>query len=142
MIYLCRKYERPQLLGLTPQSIVPFGQIQARTQEVLMKFYTQRKRIMSHLFETLSNLGEEQEKGNYVEGQLKRMASDCRFIEYCIKVIARGKEYVQESLTLVDFLFYEQCFYLAGFLAEHIPKTSPFRLIMEFKDRFEKLPFF
>lgn len=70
------------------------------------------------------------------------MASDCRFIEYCIKVIARGKEYVQESLTLVDFLFYEQCFYLAGFLAEHIPKTSPFRLIMEFKDRFEKLPFF
>ena len=30
--------------------------MQARTQEVLMKFYTQRKRIMSHVFETLSNL--------------------------------------------------------------------------------------
>lgn len=58
MTYLCRKHNHPQLLGLTPQSIVPFGQIQARTQELLMKFYMQRKRIMSHLFETLSNLAE------------------------------------------------------------------------------------
>lgn len=97
---------------------------------------------MSHLFETLSNLAEEQEKENYVEGQLRRMANECRFIDYCIKAIAKGKEYVQESLTLVDFLFYEQCFYLAGFFAQHIPKISPFRIIMEFKDRFEKLVFF
>ena len=77
-----------------------------------------------------------------MEGQLRRMASDCRFIDYCLKVIAKGKEYIQESLTLADFLFYEQCFYLAGFFGTHIPKASPFRLIMEFKDRFESLPFF
>lgn len=70
------------------------------------------------------------------------MANDCRFIDYCLKVLAKGKEYIQESITLVDFLFYEQCFYLAGFFAPHINKTSPFKLIIEFKDRFEKLPFF
>lgn len=65
-----------------------------------------------------------------MEGMLRRMANDCRFIEYCLKVIAKGKEYVQESITLVDFLFYEKCFYLAGFFAQHIIKNSPFRVII------------
>jgi hypothetical protein len=49
---------------------------------------------------------------------------------------------VLETLTLVDFIFYEQCFYLCGFFQQYFSPTGIHRLFAEFKHRFEQLPFF
>ena len=41
-----------------------------------------------------------------MEGQVKKMVTECKFIEFCLLNLARGKEYVLEQLTIVDFVFY------------------------------------
>ena len=43
---------------------------------------------------------------------------------------------------MVDFLFYEICFYLHGFFYEELKKHKYFKHFFEFKKNFEKQPFF
>jgi hypothetical protein len=47
-----------------------------------------------------------------------------------------------EELTLVDFIFYEQSFYICGFFQDLINPTGAYGLFAVFMRRFEKLPFF
>lgn len=56
MMYICRKYQNYQLIGFTPQTIVNFLFIQARVQEILMKYSVQRNKIFGIIFESLRNL--------------------------------------------------------------------------------------
>lgn len=53
-----------------------------------------------------------------------------------------NKGFVCDTLSLVDFLYYETCFYLHGFFYEEIRKHKYFKNILDFKRNFEKLPFF
>jgi hypothetical protein len=64
-----------------------------------------------------------------VHGNLRKLTSECRFMEFCLRALARGKEWVLEELTIVDFLFYELCFYICGFLEPYIEPTSPYALL-------------
>jgi hypothetical protein len=78
----------------------------------------------------------------YVEAQLRKMVTECKFLEFCLLNLARGREYVLEHLTIADFVFYEQCFYICGFFQQYIPPTSAYAFFPLFMKRFEKLPFF
>lgn len=112
---------------------------------MLIKYCLQRKRIMALIFETFASLPaklETEEKQAFVEAQLRRMITECKFLEFCLLNLARGREYVLEELTIVDFIFYEQCFYICGFFQEFINPTGAYGLFTVFMKRFEKLPFF
>lgn len=56
MMYICRKYQHYHLIGFTPQTIVKLSSIQARVQEILMKYSVQRNKIFGIIFESLRNL--------------------------------------------------------------------------------------
>lgn len=70
------------------------------------------------------------------------MVVENKFIEFCLKNLARGKRFCVDTLTLVDFIFYEQTFYVCGFLGQYIKMNTIFKFFVEFKENFEKLPFF
>ncbi len=113
-------------------------------QEVLIKYSTQRKRIMAIIFETFSALPSTppQAQPTLVHSHLRRLTSECKFMEFCMKQLARGKEWVLEELSVVDFLFYEICFYICGFLEKLIDPSSPYALLPAYMHRFELLPFY
>lgn len=90
----------------------------------------------------LLSKAETPEKEEYIEFTFKKMLAECKFLEFCLKSLARGKKYIFDSLTLVDFIFYEQCFYICGFFQPYISTTSIFKFFNEFKTKFEQLPFF
>jgi len=47
-----------------------------------------------------------------------------------------------EGVTIIDFIFYEQCFYINGFFGNYIGKDSEFKWYLTFKASFEGMPFF
>jgi hypothetical protein len=54
----------------------------------------------------------------------------------------KTKKFVLDTITLVDFIFYEICFYLCGFYEEYIKNHPYFKHVYEFKKNFEKLDFY
>jgi hypothetical protein len=113
-------------------------------QEVLIKYSSQRKRIMAILFDAFSALPSAPAPAQpaLVHAHLRRLTSECRFMEFCLRQLARGKEWVLEELSLVDFLLYEICFYICGFLEGLIDPSSPYALLPAYMRRFELLPFY
>ena len=56
--------------------------------------------------------------------------------------MAKSKKFVLETLTLLDFVFYETCFYICGFYQEFIVNHLYYKHFLTFKKYFEKLDFF
>lgn len=65
------------------------------------------------------------------------MSGECKFMEYCLRSLARGKNYIMDSFTIVDLVFYEKCFYICGFFDDFINKTGIFKFFSEFKNKIE-----
>ena len=63
-------------------------------------------------------------------------------MDYCLRKINISKGFVGSNLSVIDFLFYEVCFYLHGFFYEILKRHVYFKNFFEFKKYFEKLPFF
>jgi hypothetical protein len=110
-------------------------------QEALMKYSLQRKRIFASLFEAFNSLARKQDKELHLEQSLKKLLAECKFVEFCLRNLGRGRQWVLETLTIVDFVFFETCFYICGFFGEFVSSHGFFRLFAEFKDRFEQLDF-
>jgi hypothetical protein len=76
------------------------------------------------------------------EKTLKKIIEENRFIDVCLKRFSKTKKCLFEYLTVIDFLFYEICFYVEGFYKDLIPKESEFYAFIKYKNLFEKQEFF
>lgn len=63
-------------------------------------------------------------KKELTEKIFKKIVEENRFIEVCLKKFAKNKKYIFEYPTVIDFLFYEICFYIEGFYKELVQKDS------------------
>lgn len=63
-------------------------------------------------------------------------------MDYCLKKLAKGSAFIVEEISIVDFLFYEICFYITGFFGNYIGNNLIYKFFKDFKARFESLPFF
>ena len=130
------KSNKESLLGLTPQD-------SAKINELLFKYSVQKKKIMSSIMEGLKNLEEptlnKKEQGEKI---LKKIIEESKFIEVCYKRILKTKKYNFDYLTIIDFLFYEICYYIEGFYKDILPKESEFYGFIKFKTLFEKQDFY
>jgi len=59
-----------------------------------------------------------------------------------LRKLAKGSIFLLEDLSIVDFLFYETCFYVSGFFGKYISNNTLYRFFKDFRVRFESLPFF
>ena len=107
-----------------------------------MKYTVQRKKIMTLMIETLGGMGEAQDKVAFIDQFLRRLSKECSFMEYCLKAVVKPQKTVLDALSIVDFVFYELCFYLNGFFGYYIPKEGEFRPYIEAKVAMEQLPFY
>ena len=70
------------------------------------------------------------------------MVLESKFLNYCLKNHKTTKKWVFEYLSIVDFFFYDVCFYIINFFREIIEGDSFLNGIVTFVNLFESLDFF
>lgn len=70
--------------------------------------------IIDIVMQSASELNEDKKKAKIKE-MLLGMVSDSKFLFYCLKNYKKNKKWVFDVLTIVDFFFYEVCFYIKNF---------------------------
>lgn len=71
---------------------------------------------MSLIMEGLKNLEDPTlNKKELGDKTFRKIIEESKFIEVCYKKILKTKKFVFDYLTIIDFLFYEICYYIEGF---------------------------
>ena len=129
--HICRSSERPDLLGLTPQN-------RATINEFLF-CYTEVKReminkIVAGAFEIWKN---PQNASSIKLNTLKTIVENqSPILLKTVKMYMKSKRWVFGYATIMDFFFYELCFYLCNFLGSVIVNHPIYRNFNEFKKFF------
>lgn len=89
-----------------------------------------------------SRLPEAEDKIGEVDAWARKLSKECSFMEYCLRHLHKPQNTILEDLTIIDFIFYEQCFYINGFFGAYIGKESEFSSYIIFKNNFEGMQFF
>lgn len=69
-----------------------------------MKYSTQRNKIFGAIIESLRILSKNDKEA--IEAVLRKLLTDYKFIDFCLKSIIKSKKYILDQLTLADFVFY------------------------------------
>ena len=62
--------------------------------------------------------------------------SECKIVKNFLTLYMKNRSWVLGNLTILDFFFYEICFYLTNFLGSVIKNHAIYRNIVAFKNMF------
>lgn len=88
----------------------------------MYKYSLDMAKIVPALLEAVikSSPLENHTKTIFIQESLKKLIADSKFLNFCTKKIKITKNWVLDELTIVDFYFYETCFYICGFFANYL----------------------
>lgn len=86
----------------------------------MFKYWMEKKKMMPLIIETVFLSASEgvDERPVKIREMLTKMVVESKFLNYCIKNHKLTKKWVMECLSIVDFFFYDICFYIVNFFRE------------------------
>ena len=69
------------------------------------------------------------------ERVLKKLIQESKYIQGCL-IFSRGKGFVMKDITILDFVFYETCFYVVSLYPQAVNNKN-FIGFLKFKEHFE-----
>lgn len=103
----------------------------------------EKKRMVPSIVEIIKETCglHEAEKVAVTCSMLKKVIAETRFLNFCLKAHLKSQSWVMGDVSLVDFFFYEACFYIAGFLEPYIKNDPHLNGFNSFCKLFESLEF-
>lgn len=120
--YICKAYERSDLLGLTPQN-------RATINEFLFYYDEVKREMIAKISEGAFDIWNNQ--GNLSGIKLKTLKTivenSCPILLKTMRMYMKSRRWLLGYATIIDFFFYELCFYLCNFLGSVIINHPMYR---------------